>query len=1091
MVAPIIANGSNGLQIIDISDPENPATIGSASITGTAKAVTVIGDKAYIVISPNGLRVVDVNPDSDSYLTIVGSVDTPGYAEDITVIENNAYVADSFNGLQVIDISDPENPSIIGAVDTQGIAYGVTAAGGRIFVADYFAGLSMIDISTPSSPVLIGSVDTPGIALNATIVNNNAYIADGESGLTIVPVPVEITPVVINSANNLSVTIPSPQIAGHYTLRAFSGSVVDELADAVLFTNIVYSTTDPTNQDVVATLEPSEAITVTNNSGSNLYTFSANGDFTFEFVDAAGNTGSALVSVANIDKAPPTANITYSTTDPTNQNVTATITLSDGNVTSTGGDTHTFTENGSFTFTFEDALGNTDSVTAVVTWIDITAPTATIAYSTTDPTNQDVTATLTPSETVTITNNGGSGTYTFTANGEFTFEFVDAAGNTGSALATVDNIDKAPPTGTIGYNTTDPTNQDVVATLSPSETVTITNNGGSSIYTFTANGEFTFEFVDAAGNTGTALATVANIDKAPPTATIDYSTTDPTNQDVTATLTPSETVTITNNSGLSTYTFTANGEFTFEFVDAAGNIGSALATVANIDKAVPTATIDYSTTDPTNQDVTATLTPNETMTITNNGGLSTYTFTANGEFTFEFVDAAGNTGSALATVANIDKAPPTGTIGYNTTDPTNQDVTATIAPSESLTIINNGGSSTYVFTANGEFTFEFVDAAGNTGTAVATVANIDKAAPTATIGYSSSDPTNQDVAATLSPSETVTITNNSGSSTYTFTANGEFTFNFVDAAGNTGSAIATVANIDKAAPTATIGYTNTDPTNQDVVATLSPNETVTITNNGGLSTYTFSANGDFTFEFVDAAGNTGTAVATVGNIDKAPPTGTIGYNTTDPTNQDVTATLSPSEAVTVTNNGGSSTYTFTANGEFTFNFVDAAGNTGSALATVGNIDKGEPTAGLIGTPPDIASTNSFEITVGEGIVGYRYKLDDETYSEEQDAGTPIVLSNLSEGFHVLSVVGKNAAGTWQKEINATIATWDVICKGNLNGDDQIDLADAMIALKAMSGIDTTAHLRTDFAASGADVNNNARVGVEEVLYIMQKLSNLR
>ncbi len=74
--------------------------------------------------------------------------------------------------------------------------------------------------------------------------------------------------------------------------------------------------------------------------------------------------------------------------------------------------------------------------------IDTTVPTATVEYSTTDWTNDNVVATIKPSEAVTITNNEGSDTYTFTENGEFTFEFVDKAQNVGSVTATVNNIDK-------------------------------------------------------------------------------------------------------------------------------------------------------------------------------------------------------------------------------------------------------------------------------------------------------------------------------------------------------------------------------------------------------------------------------------------------------------------------------------------------------------------------------------------------------------------------------------------------------------------------------------------------------------------------
>lgn len=105
-----------------------------------------------------------------------------------------------------------------------------------------------------------------------------------------------------------------------------------------------------------------------------------------------------------------------------------------------------------------------------------------------------------------------------------------------------------------------------------------------------------------------------------------------------------------------------NGNYTIklEARDLANNKTSVSSDWVNIviDNANPEATISYSTTLPTNQDVIATLIPNEVVTITNNGGLDTFTFTQNGSFTFEYIDGAGNVGSATAVVNNIDKVAP-------------------------------------------------------------------------------------------------------------------------------------------------------------------------------------------------------------------------------------------------------------------------------------------------------------------------------------------------------------------------------------------------------------------------------------------------
>ncbi|MCF7834899.1 LamG domain-containing protein [Candidatus Gracilibacteria bacterium] len=281
---------------------------------------------------------------------------------------------------------------------------------------------------------------------------------------------------------------------------------------------IEYSITGLTNQDVIATLTgfSKTGVTITNNGGSNTYTFTGNGSFTFTFQDLAGNTGEATATVTWIDKTKPSGDIYYSQTGLTNQNVIVTLTgFSKTGITITnnnGSPDYTFTGNGLFTFTFQDLVGNTGEATATVTWIDKISPTASISYSPDTYTTQDVIATLTGfSKTgITITNNNGSPNYTFTGNGSFTFEFQDIVGNTGETIATVTWIDKTKPTGDIHYSTTGSTTQDVIATLTGfSETgVTITNNGGSDIYTFTGNGSFTFEFQDLAGNTGETTATV-------------------------------------------------------------------------------------------------------------------------------------------------------------------------------------------------------------------------------------------------------------------------------------------------------------------------------------------------------------------------------------------------------------------------------------------------------------------------------------------------------------------------------------------------------------------------------------------------------
>ena len=87
------------------------------------------------------------------------------------------------------------------------------------------------------------------------------------------------------------------------------------------------------------------------------------------------------------------------------------------------------------------------------------------------------------------------------------------------------------------------------------------------------------------GNRSGITYEIIKVNKTGIEATINYSTTESTTDPVIATVTfNKEGITITNNEGKNTYEFTENGEFTFEYVDEAGRIGSITAKIDWIKK---------------------------------------------------------------------------------------------------------------------------------------------------------------------------------------------------------------------------------------------------------------------------------------------------------------------------------------------------------------------------------------------------------------------------------------------------------------------------------------------------------------------------
>jgi hypothetical protein len=222
---------SENLQIIDVSKPSEPKIIGTLKTPGKCESVAVSGSMAYIASRVNGLYVADVSKSSTPKL--VATVKTPSPAIDVAVSNSIAYVADFDAGLQIIDVSKPSEPKIIGNLKTPGYAIRVKISGKTVYISDYDGGLHTIDVSDPLKPTLIGTIGL--FTYNAAIIGNNAIISKYSDGLAIAPLPVEIKSVSLANDTTLSVTLPSVQIPGNYTIRVINGTEGKELQGAVTF----------------------------------------------------------------------------------------------------------------------------------------------------------------------------------------------------------------------------------------------------------------------------------------------------------------------------------------------------------------------------------------------------------------------------------------------------------------------------------------------------------------------------------------------------------------------------------------------------------------------------------------------------------------------------------------------------------------------------------------------------------------------------------------------------------------------------------------------------------------------------------------
>ncbi len=199
-----IADGHQGLSIINISNPFVPKLLGSYATGIFAYSVKISSDEntAYIASLNNGLQIIDITDPSTP--TLIGIYDTAGSAYDVELSKDSkiAFVADYHRGLQIIDISDLTKPSLIGSYDGYGYARKVKLSSNEdtAYIANLY-GIQILDISNLTDPSLVVNYNTYDSTFDIELSDdeNTAYVANGSKGLYILDISNPFLPIYVGS----------------------------------------------------------------------------------------------------------------------------------------------------------------------------------------------------------------------------------------------------------------------------------------------------------------------------------------------------------------------------------------------------------------------------------------------------------------------------------------------------------------------------------------------------------------------------------------------------------------------------------------------------------------------------------------------------------------------------------------------------------------------------------------------------------------------------------------------------------------------------------------------------------------------------
>lgn len=177
-----VADGSGGLQVLDVTNPVSPTFVASYSSPGYCADVQVSGNLAYLDYVPSSdqaeLRILEI---SDPHSPQVLSSTPTNRFTVFQVADGFAYLAET-NALLTIDVRNPRQPIVRSRVALDDLieVRDIQVVGRFVYLVghNYRDGiLRVVDVSDPKSPVLRGAVrDSNGGPTALAVADGMAYV---------------------------------------------------------------------------------------------------------------------------------------------------------------------------------------------------------------------------------------------------------------------------------------------------------------------------------------------------------------------------------------------------------------------------------------------------------------------------------------------------------------------------------------------------------------------------------------------------------------------------------------------------------------------------------------------------------------------------------------------------------------------------------------------------------------------------------------------------------------------------------------------------------------------------------------------------
>jgi len=149
----------NGLYIVDISNPANPVTDTIISYPGGVNSVFLKNGYLYTAINSGNVKAINISSLPDS-LYEASSYSPINSVEHIEISDNSAFFIERTTGLEIADISNPEMITFLATFKSSGSCYDLKIGGNLAYIADGTAGICIVNIGNTSQPYFVNQENT-------------------------------------------------------------------------------------------------------------------------------------------------------------------------------------------------------------------------------------------------------------------------------------------------------------------------------------------------------------------------------------------------------------------------------------------------------------------------------------------------------------------------------------------------------------------------------------------------------------------------------------------------------------------------------------------------------------------------------------------------------------------------------------------------------------------------------------------------------------------------------------------------------------------------------------------------------------------